>query len=146
MICPDVNLLLYAVDTGSPHHVEAKRWWMGALSSSATVALTHVVVIGFVRLATHARVFERPLTLDEAFGLVDSWLAMPNVRWVSPGGQHWELLKQNLRDAGTAGNLTTDAHIAAVAAEFGLIVHSNDADFGRFAGIKWVNPLASRKS
>jgi toxin-antitoxin system PIN domain toxin len=141
MICPDVNLLLYAVDTGSSHHVEAKRWWEGALSSSATVVLAHVVVIGFIRLATHAKVFERPLRLDEALGLVDGWLAMPNVRWVSPGGQHWDLLKRNLRVAGTAGNLTTDAHIAAVAAEFGLVVHTNDQDFGRFPAVKWVNPL-----
>ena len=66
---------------------------------------------------------------------------MPNVRWVSPGGQHWESLQEDLRDVGTAGNLTTDAHLAAVAAEFGLVVHTNDPDFGRFPAVKWVHPL-----
>lgn len=141
MICPDVNLLLYAVHEDYPEHAKARRWLESVLSAAAPVVLLHVVVMGFVRLSTHRKIFSQPLTVEEALNVVDGWLAMPNVRWVSPGGQHWKLLKENLRDAGTAGSLTTDAHIAAVAAEFGLIVHTNDPDFGRFPAVKWVNPL-----
>jgi predicted nucleic acid-binding protein len=36
----------------------------------------------------------------------------------------------------------TDAHIAALAMEWQAEVHSNDADFARFSGLRWRNPLA----
>ncbi len=99
------------------------------------------MVLGFIRLSTSPNVFQQPLTAEAAVGVVDGWVAQPVVRWQAPDGQHWELVRRNVESIGTAGKLATDAHIAAVAAEFGLIVHSNDADFARFPGIKWVNPF-----
>jgi predicted nucleic acid-binding protein len=39
------------------------------------------------------------------------------------------------------GNLTTDTHLAALAIEHQGELHSNDADFGRFPGLRWRNPL-----
>jgi hypothetical protein len=46
-----------------------------------------------------------------------------------------------VREAGTAGNLTTDAHLAALAIEHGAELHSTDTDFARFAKLRWVNLL-----
>jgi predicted nucleic acid-binding protein len=43
---------------------------------------------------------------------------------------------------GTAGNLVLDAHLAALALEHGATLHSSDHDFARFAGLRWVDPLA----
>ena len=34
-----------------------------------------------------------------------------------------------------------DAHIAALAIETQAVVHSNDSDFSRFPGLRWINPL-----
>lgn len=44
---------------------------------------------------------------------------------------------------GTAGNLTTDAQLAALAVEHQAELHSNDSDFARFDGLRWRNPLSA---
>tara|TARA_R110002096_G_scaffold397065_1_gene593005 strand:- start:994 stop:1419 length:426 start_codon:yes stop_codon:yes gene_type:complete len=141
MICPDVNLLLYACFPSFPDHAKAKGWWDGILSSSQRVCLGHVVVLGFIRISTSSRVFDRPISIEDSIEVVDAWLAQPNVEFIGPADGHWEHLRAMLRAAKTGGNLTTDAHIAALAADYGLVVYSNDADFARFPAIKWVNPL-----
>jgi predicted nucleic acid-binding protein len=46
-----------------------------------------------------------------------------------------------LERLGTAGNLTADAHLAALAIEYQAELHSTDADFSRFSGLRWRNPL-----
>lgn len=141
MICPDVNLLLYAIFRSYPQHIRAKAWWDGVLSSSLAVSLGHVVVLGFLRISTSSRVFAQPLTMPQAVAVVDAWLAQPNVGLLSPAGCHWENLKAMLHAANAGSHLTTDAHIAALAADYGLIIHTNDTDFARFPGVKCVNPL-----
>ena len=141
MILPDVNLLVYAVDETSSFHKAAHRWLDNALSSTDPVGLCYPTMLGFIRLITNRRIFSNPLSLEEAAAFVDAWLEQPNVSIVVPTPRHWPLVKDLLIASGTAGNLTTDAHIAALAVEHGFTVYSNDADFGRFQKVKWVNPL-----
>lgn len=141
MILPDVNLLIHACDTAARRHAAARRWWDGALSGDEPVALAWVTLLGFVRLTTSRVVFRQPFSVDEAGQRVEAWLAQPNVRLVHPGHRHADLFFGFLRDAGTGGNLTTDAHLAALAVEHGCVLCSTDADFGRFAGLAWKNPL-----
>jgi hypothetical protein len=140
----DANLLLYAVDESSPHHEAARAWVEDALSGSETVAFAWAVLLAFVRLRTNPRVFASPLDLDEALGLVDSWLAQPCATVVHPTDRHSALLRELLGPLGTAGNLTTDAHLAALAIEHGAELYSADADFSRFPRLPWVNPLTLR--
>jgi len=64
------------------------------------------------------------------------------VRMLSPGPRHADLVFGLLRAEGRGGNLTTDAHIAALALENNATVHTADTDFLRFRGVKWINPLA----
>ena len=42
---------------------------------------------------------------------------------------------------GTFGNLTSDAHVAALTIEHGATVCSADHDFKRLPGVHHVNPL-----
>lgn len=144
MICPDINLLLYAVNEDTPQHCEAKRWWTSVLSSAEPVGLSHVVVLGFIRLSTNRKVFSIPLTMEQATDMVDSWLQQPNVEIISPSESHWQILKAMLKEGNIGSSLTTDAHIAALASEYGMIIYSNDVDFARFPNIKMINPLASK--
>jgi toxin-antitoxin system PIN domain toxin len=137
----DANVLLYAVDEGSPHHDVAKSWLEEQLSGSETFGFAWAVLLAFIRLVTNPRVFESPLSGDEALDLVDSWLAQPNATVLHPTDRHSQLLRELLGSLGTAGNLTSDAHLAALALEHGAELCSGDADFGRFAGIQWRNPL-----
>jgi hypothetical protein len=137
----DVNILLYAVDEHSAHHAVIRPWWEHALADDEPVGLAWVTVVGFLRISTSARVFVRPLTAETALATVDEWLSHPNVRLVTESDQHWRSLRSLLLQSGTAGNLTTDAHLAALAISQGAELISCDADFGRFPNLRWQNPL-----
>ena len=141
MIIPDVNLLVYAVFDGYPQHEPAVQWLTGALNGAETVGLTAPAIFGFVRLATSARIHETPLSVAAVHEYVREWLARPQVQFLTPGPEHVGVALRLLERVGTGANLTTDAQLAAYAVEFGGTIHSNDADFGRFAGVPWVDPL-----
>jgi uncharacterized protein len=140
---PDVNLFLYAIDDVSPRHGPARAWVEAALSGSETVALAWTTLVGFVRLSTQANLFERPLEVEEALDLVDGWLEQPCTTVVHPTDRHAAVLRELLEPLGTAGNLTNDAHLAALAIEHGATICSCDSDFSRFPGVKWVDPLGA---
>ncbi|MDH5761113.1 MAG: type II toxin-antitoxin system VapC family toxin [Gemmatimonadota bacterium] len=141
MILPDVNLLVHAYNSGSPAHAEARAWWERALGEPEPVGLAWTVVLGYVRIATHPRILTNPLSPDVACGHAESWLRQPQVALIHPGDRHAGILFHLLRNLGTAGNLTTDAHLAALAMEHQAELHSTDADFARFPGLRWRNPL-----
>jgi len=142
----DANLLLYAVDETSSHHAPAKTWLEQQLSGSETFAFAWAVLLTFVRLATNPRVFAAPLTAEEALDLVDSWLEQPSATVVHPTDRHSRLLRELLAPLGTAGNLASDAHLAALSIEHGAELCSGDSDFARFPRVRWVNPLAQAPS
>lgn len=143
MIFPDLNLLIYAYDPGSPAHPAARRWWETCLSRDRPIVLSWVVVLGFLRLTTNPRLSARPLPVSAACEIAGSWLLQPHVGFAHPGRRHPEILFQLLQKAGTGGNLTTDAHLAALAIEHRLELHTTDGDFSRFPGLHWRNPLLS---
>jgi len=138
---PDVNLLLYAIDEGSPRHGRARAWLEEVLSGTEAVAFAWTVLLGFVRISTNPAAFERPLDADEALDYVDGWLAQPVATVVHPTDRHATALRQLLQPFGTAGNLTSDAHLAALAIEHGAELCSSDTDFSRFEGLRWTDPL-----
>jgi toxin-antitoxin system PIN domain toxin len=141
MILPDVNLLVYAYNRDARQHAAARAWWEGLLTSTESVALPWAVSSGFIRLMTHPTVLLRPLDPSRAVAHVRAWLDRPNVEILDPGPRHLELLGRLLDELGVGGNLTTDAHLAALAIEHQCELHSNDADFGRFSGLRWRDPL-----
>lgn len=138
----DLNLLLYAVNRDSPQHAAARTWVEDILSGDEVVALPWVVLLGFLRISTNPRIMSRPLSPAQALEIVDDWLAQPTVRPLLPTEEHWRILRALLIESGTAGNLTTDAHLAALAIEHGCELCSTDSDFARFSKLRWVNPLA----
>jgi len=137
----DLNLLLYAVNSDSAHHRVAKSWLENALNDDEPVALPWAVLLGFLRIATNKRILPRPLSTAQAMAVMDGWLAQTTVRVLTPGEEHWRILKALLAETGTAGNLTTDAHLAALAIENGATLYSTDTDFQRFPRLRWINPL-----
>lgn len=141
MIYPDVNLLLYAQFSGFPQNARARRWWEALLNGDKEVAIPAPSLFGFLRLSTNSRVFEHPLRVDDALARVGEWFDRPHVHLATPGPRHLDICFRLLREIGTAGNLTTDVQIAALAIENQGEVHSNDADFGRFGQLRWVDPL-----
>lgn len=142
MIVPDLNLLIYAVDGGSPFHAAANRWWSDCLSGKKPVGLTHPVLFGFLRITTSSRVFGQPLSLDEAAGYLESWRSRAMVRVLTEDAEHSRSVLRLLHEAGSAGgNLVTDAQIAALALAHRGVVHTADRDFLRFPGVDCRFPL-----
>lgn len=141
MILVDANILLYAEDRRSARHVTAREWWDAQLSGTSPVCLCWTVLGAFIRIGTNPRVFEHPLSLDQALSRIQSWLDQPCARLVQPTDRHWTVFQKLLREGQAVANLVTDAHLAALAVEHGCELISTDSDFSRFPGVRWRNPL-----
>jgi toxin-antitoxin system PIN domain toxin len=138
----DANVLLHAVNRDSGQHRPAREWLGRALARPEAVGLAWTVVLAFLRVSTHPSVFRRPLTPGEAMRAVRSWLEHPTTVLVEPGVRHLSTLERLLDEAGTAGNLVSDAHLAALAIEHGAELVSFDTDFARFQDLRWSRPSA----
>ena len=138
----DANILLYAVNEDAPQHAKAKGWLERTLSGTEPVGFDWTVLLAFLRLSTRAALFPRPLTLEQAFQTMESWLDQPCVEIVDPAERHLEVLQRLLAPLGSAGNLTADAHLASLALEYGAELCSCDSDFSRFPDLRWTNPLS----
>jgi toxin-antitoxin system PIN domain toxin len=137
----DLNILLYVVNRDSIYHRPALEWWEQALNGDEPVGLAWTVLLGFVRLATNPDIFPKPLEPKAAISKVNAWLSLENVRLVQETEDHWTTLSALLNEAGMAGNLVTDAHLAALAITHGAALASCDTDFARFKGLRWENPI-----
>jgi toxin-antitoxin system PIN domain toxin len=141
VILPDVNVLVHAHNADSAVHAAARRWWDGCLAGSEGVGLAWATLLGFVRITTNRRIVARPLAVGDVMARIHGWLELPHVHVAQPSDRHFARLRAELERLGTAGNLTTDAHLATLAMERGYVLCSTDADFARFAGLRWINPI-----
>lgn len=142
MILVDANLLLYAKIEGYPQHPRALSWLDERLNAPPRVGLPWPSLLAFLRIATNPRVFERPLASRDAWAQIEEWLGRPNVWIPVPGARHREVLAVLVDSIQPTSSLVPDTHLAALAIEHGLQLHSTDGDFGRFADLTWINPLA----
>ncbi|NWG70713.1 MAG: type II toxin-antitoxin system VapC family toxin [Parvularculaceae bacterium] len=142
MILVDVNILVYASLRSFDQHDACRDWLNERLSGDDIVGLPWHSLIGFLRIATHARITQRPLSMQQAWEQATSWLKLPNVRVPGPTERHAQTLAAILAQNDVGGNLVSDAHLAALAIEHGLTLCSTDGDFARFKSLRWLNPLA----
>jgi toxin-antitoxin system PIN domain toxin len=141
VITPDVNLLVYVHNTSVTQHAKAFTWWSDLLSTEQPIGIPWAVVFGFIRLVTHPAVLVDPITPDRALALTRGWLDREHVSILEPGPRHLDIVGQLFTATGVAGRLTTDTHLAAIAIEYQTELHTNDADFARFPGLRHFNPL-----
>jgi len=144
VILPDVNVLVYAFHEGSPDHGRYRNWLTEHLSSDDPIGLSDLVLSGFVRVASHPRIFERPAPVARALDFADALRSHPNAVALTPGPRHWHIFGRLCRDANAKGNLVVDAYHAALAIESGSEWITTDRDFSRFDGLRWRHPLADR--
>jgi len=140
MLVLDVNVCIHAVNAQGAQHAAAKAYLEDALSGDQPVAFAWVVLLGFLRITTNSRIMPNPLTPEQGMNVIDSWLESPVAEILEPGREHWRILKELIEESGTAGNLTTDSHLAALAIENGAKLVSFDNDFKRFKHLKVINP------
>ncbi|HVM15591.1 MAG TPA: TA system VapC family ribonuclease toxin [Egibacteraceae bacterium] len=136
----DANLLLWAHHRQFRQHREAAAWLGWALTAIEAVGIPWPTIVAFIRISTHPRALERPLDPATAWGVVEGWLVRPNVTTPVPSGRHRALLGDLLVRGQASGNHAPDAHLGALALEWGLVLVSADRDFARYPGLRWHDP------
>ncbi len=142
MVIVDINVLIYVVNKDADNHQPVLAWWRSVLSSGRPVGLCWTALSGFLRVVTNRRAIANPLSVADALATVDGWIDHPAVQLISESPDHWTIIRELISALGTAGNLTTDAHLAAIAIGNGASLASCDADFAKFKKLRWENPLA----
>lgn len=141
MMLPDVNVLVHAHREDAPHHGACRAWLEGLVNGSESYGLSALVLSGFVRVATHPKVFNRPSSLADALEFTEQLRGRPNCVPVAPGARHWDIFRALCVQAGAKGNLVPDAFLAAMAIEAGCEWVTTDRDFSRFKGLRWRHPF-----
>lgn len=142
MILVDANLLIYAHVKSFPQHEQARSWLDARLNGDDPVGLPWPCLLAFLRITTNPKMFERPEPISAAWSQVESWLSAERVWIPSPTARHQEILGRLLSGSKIRGNLVQDVHLAAISIEHGLTLCSTDADFAKFIGVRWINPIA----
>lgn len=139
----DANLLLYASDETSPFHARALTFLDELARGISLVYVFWPTVMAYLRVATHASVFARPLPGEAAIGNVEALLALPNVQTTGEHDRFWRTYRKVTDAAPVHGNLVPDAHLVALMRENGVrTLWTNDRDFRRFDGIDVRDPFA----
>lgn len=142
MILPDVNVLVYAHHESSVDHERYRTWWESVVNGPAKFALVDQVLAGFVRVVTHSRVFERPMSIKEALAAADAIRFHPNCFIVQSTAHLWEVFRDLCNSTGAVGNQVPDAYLAAVAITSGSEFCTADKGFARYQGLKSRHPLS----
>ncbi len=141
MILLDANLLLYVKVEDYPQHEASRVWFEQQINAPVRIGLPWPSLLAFLRISTNPRVYQSPLSIDDAWRQVDEWLELQNTWIPQPTERHQLVLNQLLQESQASANLIPDAHLAALAIEHGLEVCTTDADFAKFPKCKWRNPL-----
>jgi toxin-antitoxin system PIN domain toxin len=139
----DVNILVAAHREDAEHHADIRDWLQVELANPAGVALSHLVLSGFLRVVTHPKIFKTPTPLEKALEFATDLQKRPSVTMLRPGTGHWEIFLNLCRTADARGNLIPDAYHAALAIEFGIEWITLDRGFARFPKLRWSSPLNS---
>jgi toxin-antitoxin system PIN domain toxin len=141
MLCPDVNVLIYAHRTDSPEHVAYARWLTQVATGVEPFAMSELCMVGFVRIVTNPRAFRQPTSPQRALDFLERITARSHCRRVRPGDNHFEIFQALVRETGATGPFVADLQHAAVAIEHGLEWVTNDGDFARVPGLRTRHPL-----
>jgi toxin-antitoxin system PIN domain toxin len=137
----DANILIYAYNADAPQHRKAREWLERLFVRPDMVGAAWITLWAFLRIATNARAWPKPLSVHDAFGAIHQWFERPNMAIIHPGPRHMELLEELVREGNAPGPLVSDAALAAIAIENGATLASTDRDFSRFRHLRWINPL-----
>ena len=141
MVLPDVNVLVYAHREDAPDHDDYRDWLEGVVEGPNAYGVADLVLAGFLRVVTSARVFRDPTPLDRALAFTRAVRDRSHCVRVAPGSRHWEIFTTLLVEASARGPLATDAYLAALAIESGCDWITTDRAFARFPGLRWRHPL-----
>ena len=138
----DANVLIYASNVHSPHHDTANEFLQRCASQREVMYLSWITAMAYLRIATHGRIFDHPLSEVEALDNLRALMDRPNVRMIGEKADFLELYSEATGDLAVRGNLVPDAHLAVLLLQNGIrTLDTNDADFRRFDFLDVRNPF-----
>lgn len=141
MILMDVNVLVRAHRADTTDHGRYREWLERTVNQPASFGIPSLALSGYLRIATHPRIFDPPTSPDAALDHIERLRARPNFAPADPGARHWSIFTDLCRSSGATGNLVPDAYLAAIAIESGSRWATTDRDFARFGELDWFHPL-----
>jgi uncharacterized protein len=139
----DVNVLLYASDQSSPRHAAALSFLANRASGPELFCLTWPTLTGYLRIATHPRIFAQPLAPAEALANVEALLSLPRARVLSEAEGFLQTYREVTGVLTVRGNLVPDAHLAALLRQHDVrTLYTTDADFRKFDFLDVRDPFA----
>jgi toxin-antitoxin system PIN domain toxin len=138
----DANVLLYASDEASPHHRRARVFLDECAAGSEVMCFGWPTIMAYLRIATHPRVFARPLSPGLAITNVEALLALPHARVLAEEDGFWACYRRVADPVHARGNLVPDAHLAALLLQHGVrVLYTNDREFRKFDVLEARNPF-----
>ena len=140
----DTNVLVYAANRGAPEHQRCRDLLQEWGSGHSSWYTTWSRLYEFLRVVTHARVLDRPWSMDQAIEFVRVLLLMPGHRVLQQSERHVDVLRELTAEYPlVSGNLVHDFHTAVLMREHGLArIYTRDTDFHRFSFLEVIDPLA----
>ncbi len=140
MVLLDVNVVVNAMRSDAPRHVAVHAYVNALRNAPEPFGVRDLVLSGALRVLTHPRVFNPPTPAARAQAFVVALRASSNAVIIAPGDRHWEIFITLMNQSRVTGNLVSDAWYAALAIEHGCEWVTDDANFARFAGLRWRRP------
>ena len=139
----DTNIFLHAANADSPDYAKAHEFLVESVRNRTAWSTTWPILYEFLRVATHPRVFSKPLKTKQALAFVDNLLALEELTILSATGRHFETLQSVVGELGhPGGNLLHDIHTATLMREHGVPeIITADNDFLQFRFLKVRNPF-----
>ena len=141
MLCPDVNVLLYAFRRDSADHPRYAQWLQNAMTGQEPVGVSELVLSAAMRRATNHRVYRQPSSTVEVLDFCQAMRSAPAAVPLRPGAKHWEIFSSLCRAVAATANDVPDAYHAALAVENGATWITNDRGFARFPNLRWRSPF-----
>ena len=140
MICPDVNVLLYAFRRDSAEHPRYAEWLKLAMTGPEPVGISELVLSGVVRLASNHRIYRQPSSTSDVLEFCHAVRSGPSAVPLRPGVKHWEIFDGLCRAVSATANDVPDAYHAALAIEHGATWITNDRGYAKFPNLLWRSP------
>lgn len=139
----DVNILVHAIQSDhGPDSPAVFAWLNDRTDGPEAIGVSEYVLASMTRIATNRRIFPTPNTPEQCMEFIDVLLGAPSVQPVRPGPRHWPIFRDLVTGHRLRGNDVPDAYLASLAMEQGATFVTLDRGFGRFEGLRTLDPLA----
>jgi uncharacterized protein len=134
----DVNVLVTAFRDAAPGHQVCRDLVADLVGGPLPYGVSDLVLSGFLRVATHPRVFDPPAPVEAALAFADAYRGSAAAVVIAPGPRHWSIFSGLCRSVRAKGHLVPDAYLAALAIESGCEWVTADRGFARFPDLRWT--------